>query len=387
VWFGRDELIAAGEQALRRCTDLEIVRARDGERTPHLQRGSAGRFGDLMDLARLDDLLNDDMLRVLGARTLLAGEAVAESRDPTSGDAVSGAGRDVATASTVCRHVALGATLSLQGVQRVAPALAEFCRSIAAALTHRVQANLYASPPNESSALGWHRDVHDVIVLQVHGSKRWETSDPNHPDGGMAVDLADGDSLYLPRGWPHRATATSSSSVHLTIGILPTTVDFAAAYYLRSIADDGALQMSLPVGYAREAPRSPDAGFSSRVLVEAADFGAVESVLAARFWAHLPRPVHGRLQAVIDRPRPAAETRIQRCPGAVIRVDIADDVMRIGSGDLAFDLPSAAWPVVSVALGEPDLTLRSLAVRARCDDASVIAVVERLACEGLITLG
>ena len=116
-----------------------------------------------------------------------------------------------------------------------------------------MQANAYYTP---SSAQGFavHHDTHDVFVLQVAGTKRWLWYEPvvelptgdqrfspeRHDPGEPAADftLEPGDTLYLPRGWPHEARTADSDSLHLTIGLHPQTRLDAIRAALAECADD-----------------------------------------------------------------------------------------------------------------------------------------------------
>lgn len=80
-------------------------------------------------------------------------------------------------------------------------------------------------------------DLHDVFVLQCSGRKHWMVHERHVTDpvpgggvdphvrredlGAIVVDevLQPGDTLYIPRGWPHYAFTTGTASVHLTIGV------------------------------------------------------------------------------------------------------------------------------------------------------------------------
>ena len=91
-------------------------------------------------------------------------------------------------------------------------------------------------------------------MLQVAGTKRWrwfeplrelplrsqrwsdELGDPGEP-AAEAV-LEPGDTMYLPRGWPHDASTSDADSLHLTIGVHPTTRLDALRAALESCADD-----------------------------------------------------------------------------------------------------------------------------------------------------
>ena len=96
-----------------------------------------------------------------------------------------------------------------------------------------VATNCYASFRKES-AFPPHFDGHNVLVLQLHGSKRWYCHGqpyrfprangrfPSPEDPGPVeaeIVMEPGDLLFLPRGDMHWAEIEGSSSMHLTIAI------------------------------------------------------------------------------------------------------------------------------------------------------------------------
>ena len=79
-----------------------------------------------------------------------------------------------------------------------------------------------------------HWDRHDVLVVQVHGTKVWRIWDATVDSPiGRSVDarhditaapcqelqLSPGDVLYIPRGEPHAAAVSGGASAHLSLGI------------------------------------------------------------------------------------------------------------------------------------------------------------------------
>ena len=56
------------------------------------------------------------------------------------------------------------------------PPLKLLCQSLSSELSSRIQANMYLTPP-QAQALKTHYDTHDVLVLQIHGKKRWRLFD------------------------------------------------------------------------------------------------------------------------------------------------------------------------------------------------------------------
>jgi lysine-specific demethylase/histidyl-hydroxylase NO66 len=126
-----------------------------------------------------------------------------------------------------------------------------------------VQANAYSTPAS-SQGFGVHHDTHDVLVLQVAGRKRWRLYEPllelplktqrwsaQLGDPGDPVDdvtLAAGDTLYLPRGWPHEAVAADADSLHVTVGLHPPTRIDALRDALADCADDVEFRRALDAG-------------------------------------------------------------------------------------------------------------------------------------------
>ncbi len=201
-------------------------------------RGEAARFDSLLSAADVERLVCETGLRVPafrlvkeGAQLPLAGytEDIAWRPGSFSGTAV---------VDRVAEEFAGGATIVLQALHLHWPALALYCRELEIALGCPVQANAYFTP---ASARGFavHHDTHDVFILQVAGRKRWRVYEPvvelplkdqrwspSLGDPGEPVEdlvLEAGDTLYLPRGWPHEATTSDDESLHLTIGMHPPT--------------------------------------------------------------------------------------------------------------------------------------------------------------------
>ncbi|MCT4707673.1 cupin domain-containing protein [Enterobacteriaceae bacterium H16N7] len=73
--------------------------------------------------------------------------------------------------------------------------------------------NCYWSPAGSSGA-GKHADIHDVLVVQLAGSKCWKFE-------GRNIDLRAGDILFVRKGTLHDPVSPEGSdSLHLTIGMV-----------------------------------------------------------------------------------------------------------------------------------------------------------------------
>jgi ribosomal protein L16 Arg81 hydroxylase len=126
--------------------------------------------------------------------------------------------------------------------------LNDLAQDFAKSFKTEVDIQLYCTPEGHN-AFGWHYDVEEVFILQCQGSKHY-TIRPNtiHPnplvksipqDQGyeaeksttaIQVTLEEGDWLYIPSGWWHRAE-TKRESMHISIGLMPrSAVDLAEAF-------------------------------------------------------------------------------------------------------------------------------------------------------------
>jgi ribosomal protein L16 Arg81 hydroxylase len=155
------------------------------------------------------------------------------------------------------RDFADGFTIVLDGVEQYVPAVGTLAHSIEVELNFPIQVNAYITPPGQTG-LAPHYDDHDVLILQIQGSKIWHLYlDAHVPprllqperDKAVAVEgfsaptdvhLETGDVLYVPRGRVHSAETTSEQSIHLTLGIhAPTVLTLAiGALYSQSWRDD-----------------------------------------------------------------------------------------------------------------------------------------------------
>lgn len=228
-------------------------------------------FADLFSLDAVDELIAHRGLRTPFLRMAKGGSTLPESSFTLGGGVGAGVGDQVSD-DRVRRHFADGATIVLQGLHRTWAPLTEFGQALAAELGHPVQINGYITPP-QNQGFADHYDIHDVFVLQVHGTKQWIVHDPvlRSPLRSQTWDqraadvarvaaepptleatLAPGDCLYLPRGFVHAAKAQGEISAHLTIGIHTWTGQHLADALLdaarAALVADESVRGSLPLG-------------------------------------------------------------------------------------------------------------------------------------------
>ncbi|MGA9674250.1 MAG: cupin domain-containing protein [Mycobacterium sp.] len=198
----------------------------------HVKRGCAGYFDSLLHgPSAVEELLECFRREPSAAVRLVRGN---EKKDP---DVYRLADRSLDLAR-IRNDFADGYTIVLDNVERYVRTIVWLSQSIEVELNFPTQVNAYVTPP-QSRGFVPHYDEHDVLILQVQGSKTWHVYDvdvpPHEMEGREAVDAAGlpspielllevGDVLYLPRGRVHGAETGSESSLHLTVGIHAPTV-------------------------------------------------------------------------------------------------------------------------------------------------------------------
>jgi ribosomal protein L16 Arg81 hydroxylase len=234
--------------------DTDAFLAEYWERGPLvIARGEERRFHELLAPADVERLLCESAVRVPAFRLVKEGAQLPLSTYTEDIPWRPGSFSGTPVVERVAEEFAHGATLVLQALHLYWPAAALYCRELEKWLGCPVQANAYQTP---AAARGFavHHDTHDVFVLQIAGRKRWRVYEPllelplsgqrwspRLGDPGEAIrdfTLEAGDTLYLPRGWPHEATTSQDESLHLTIGMHPQTRLDALRAALQSCAED-----------------------------------------------------------------------------------------------------------------------------------------------------
>jgi ribosomal protein L16 Arg81 hydroxylase len=231
------------------------------ERQPLIvERGEVARFDGLLSKADAEELVCGTGVRAPGFRLVKDGAQLPLGGYTEDIPWRPGVFSGTALVGRVADEFAAGATIVLQGLHLHRPAVARYCRGLEGSLGCPAQANAYLTPAT-SQGFAVHHDTHDVFVLQVAGRKRWrvyepvvelplkhqrwtsELGDPGAPRDEFTLEA--GDTLYLPRGWPHEALTTDEESLHLTIGIHPLTRMDALRMALESCADEPEFRRSL----------------------------------------------------------------------------------------------------------------------------------------------
>jgi cupin superfamily protein len=142
----------------------------------------------------------------------------------------------------------------LQGLHRWSEPVTRFCRDLELELGHPCQVNAYVTPPG-AQGLALHDDPHDVFVLHAFGQKRWEIhAAPGEPGRDpITARVGPGDTIYMPAGTPHAASAQEVVSGHLTVGVhVASWRDVLAGVWSDLLDGNPAADGSVPAGWTGE---------------------------------------------------------------------------------------------------------------------------------------
>ncbi|BBY05930.1 cupin domain-containing protein [Mycobacterium noviomagense] len=265
----------------------------------HVKRGRADYFDRLLPGASaVDELLEHVRLDPSAVRLVRHGE----DKDPDTYRRADGS-LDLAR---VRSGLADGYTIILNAIEQYVRTIGTLSHAIEVELNFPTRVNGYVTPP-ESTGFVPHYDPHDVLVLQIQGSKVWHLSDqpvvPPHEihcrkevDSAALTSRTDlrleaGDVLYLPRGKIHGAETTSAPSVHLTVGLHAPTALTLLTHMLHALSlRDDRIHTRLPPRHLDDADvraSLADVVREAARIVEdpsalADGLGAMEDVLARR---------------------------------------------------------------------------------------------------------
>jgi hypothetical protein len=134
-----------------------------------------------------------------------------------------------------------GCTLIIDNCEDLFPEVGVLSQEMRAMLQCEVWANMYLSLRGESG-FGCHFDDHDVIAIQIYGSKRWSVYAPTYcapirgaksfhlplPTNSPLDEyvLSAGNGIYVPFGFWHNVETSSDISLHVTFGLdFPRRID------------------------------------------------------------------------------------------------------------------------------------------------------------------
>lgn len=383
--------------------DPETFRQEYWTRRPLVvRRGAPGYFAELLTLADMDRVLSlsnvrDGDLRVVrdGKETPIHQLATAR-RGELTGHAL----------EALYRHYREGSTVVVNALERRFAPLRRLAYALGTEITARVQANIYVTPAG-NRGFKPHYDTHDVIICQVHGSKRWQlfgaplelplASQPHDKAGPepteplQEFDLSDGDVLYLPRGTLHAGTSNDRTSVHITLGVHPILWHEVLEAAVREAAHaDVRFRRELPPGFggseeARRAAERTAAGLVEALAERLRPAELVEAALT-RWLTMSPTDLLGHLVDLDQQAEVDAGTKVRRRAGLSYRLGLDGGTVNLDFHGKTVQLPAHVAPEVRHVAESGGAGFTADDIRGDLDGPGRVLLVRTLVREGFLTL-
>jgi hypothetical protein len=353
-------------------------------------RAQAGRFDGVLSTADVERLVCASGIRTPAFRLVKDGVEVPVGEYAEDIPWRPGAFTGTVAVERVAAQFAGGATLVLQALHLYWQPAALYCRGLEARLRCPAQANAYFTPAR-AQGFAVHHDTHDVFVLQVSGAKRWRVYSPvvelplrdqrwSAALGDPGTPVADfvlepGDTLYLPRGWPHEAFTSDGESLHLTIGLHPATrLDALRAAIDRCAADDVELRRAV----------APDGVLPDDLLERLAarlQPAEVGQWLRRRLAAGRRPILDDQLEQVRGLERLTAADRVERRETVLAELDRERATLLFEGKELSF--PAHVAPALA-AIVDADGPFTAADLPGQLDEPGRLVLVRRLVREGFL---
>jgi hypothetical protein len=337
----------------------EGIALREGTAHCHFRALDPGRYRALLSVEDLDAFLATEAAR--SPRISMA-DGSRQGSAALPEEAYTRADGTVDPAALFARFDA-GATLVISQFHELHPPLMRFCRGLEQAFLHGVQANIYLTPPG-AQGFRAHYDTHDVLVLQVSGDKQWRVwpgqplpaptrrtpwANQVSPQGEPELlTLRPGDSLYIPRGVMHDASAQEGdeASLHITVGFMEPSWAQALRLALDALEEsDPAFRAAFPSWrLAEEAPASL-AGTAAHLGTRLTAPAAMEA-LALRLLDNLAQDRPALLGRGLFLPGVSTDIRLRLASGVLHTLVLAEDggaTLRWAGGVEQLDATEASW--------------------------------------------
>ncbi|MFC4565401.1 JmjC domain-containing protein [Nocardiopsis mangrovi] len=346
--------------------------------------------GGLLTFDALDDILATRPLEPPRIRLHRKGSPVPAARYTEPGE-TSGAARRLLRPDALYRELRDGASLVLDGIDRLHPPVREAADDLMRLVRERAQVNLYLIW-GDSHGFDTHWDDHDTFIVQVRGTKAWQVHGQGTRPYPMKVDadhghtapegtvwegvLRPGQVLHVPRGWWHTVTGTGDVSMHLTFGFTRATgIDWARSV-LDRLHEVEFLRRDLPRAATGE-ERSAHHRELLRHLVEAAERHGVDDALAERA-DRFPRRQSFSLEWAVGDAEPGPGTRAEFVPIVAPPLEREGDQVAITVSGSRYRFPAAAGPVISELARLRSATAAELAEGTGAAPETVAAVLRAL---------
>jgi ribosomal protein L16 Arg81 hydroxylase len=275
-----------------------------------------------------------------------------------------------------------GATLVLNQAHHAFASISLACRELTRELSFPARANVYVSPPS-SQGFTKHFDDHEILVLQIMGSKHWTL----YPRTGapIEIELHAGDVLYTPRGLEHSARSEEAPSIHISLGLQPVYA-FQLIEELASVARAHPdFQEPLPPDFFDSRSRAAfERKFPEQLCGLMASLSPADLV-ERRFRALVNQESTGwpgRFLDLLRLQEMTPETVVCARTGIVRSVELVASSVNVNFAGVKLSVPAFLRPAVDQIVGEAPFPIRRLP--GLLPDAQKVELARRFVRAGLL---
>lgn len=358
------------------------------QKTLHVERRGDNPFGSLFRLADMDELLAYHQAHSVPVFTAANnGPIIQPVTPPNFRDALNAYLR--------------GDTLFIPSVHRRWKPIAALCREFEKTLRQPCGATMVVSPKG-AVGLSPHYDATELFVLQLEGEKTWKLYEPFDllPLDGCAIEesvlrslpsseahLRAGDTMYVPRGFPHHAFTSEKPSIHLSVYVNAYSWRDLLQNVLHAAAEnDVALRRSVPMGFvgsgeSAETLRPMVTELLQKLLAPAAlESGAQR--LGRKFIQDLETFPGDSFGQIDDIERLDLDTRVEKRPGVMAMVSKNRDSVSILFPGARVDAPPGVEDALKFVVENESFRVRE--IPGGFSDQSRLVLIRRLVREGLL---
>lgn len=210
------------------------------DKKPLLVKGRSEKFQDIFTKNDFNTILNTNQLlypkvRVTDHHNTIHKYDLIDDHDRYTNNV-----NNLLNKEKILYSIARGGTLVFDKIQEHSISLEYFIDSLSNEMNTHIDVNGYYTASNKKG-VNPHFDRHDVIAIQIHGTKRWYYREDEHVlsksmrfqkipaieddlSGWKSVLLEQGDIFYCPRGLWHFTRTEEQHSLHLAVGLYPLTL-------------------------------------------------------------------------------------------------------------------------------------------------------------------
>lgn len=362
------------------------------KKTLHISRNKEGYFNDILSMDRLDSMLSEQALHFPKVKMVNYKEDIDPSRYSDDQDINPG---------KLVREYAKGSTIVFGGLHHNIQGLKLLTDNLGKEFRQKFQTNIYLTPP-QAQGFKIHYDSHDVIVLQIEGTKHWKIynqalelpmkmqpfEEGQYPIGDLSMEftMEPGDVLYIPRGIYHEALSTDKASLHITTGLLGFTwADFLIEGIMDLAKQDARFRRYLPPNYPKAVNDERLEGYVKHLLdiaKEKLDMGGGFRRFEEEYLSNSRPSLRGHLNDIhlgdID-----ASTSLVRRENIAWRIETKGETVSLRYNGIQVDFPTHVTSVLNDAVRR-DQPFTSNDLLDELDEDGRLVLCQRLVWEGFL---